>query len=1180
MTNSSEAERSWRLGNGVMGGSKLSLTRKWLTVFGASLIAVASLSAQSYQGSVRGRVMDATGASVVGATVTLEDAGTKLQRSTIANEEGLYVFTSVEPATYSVMVEVPGFKTFEQSNVVVGTQQFVDVDVTLEVGEVSEVVTVTEELPVIESATASGGTVLDNQKLADLPNSGRNPFMMSMVTPGVVPVNNPQFNRMQDQSGSSQISIAGGPVRGNNYYLDGVPITDGQNRAIIVPTIEAVNEVKIQSNTYDAEMGRTGGGTFNTTLKSGSNALHGTGFGIIREAELTANQFFNNRAGRERPDTPYRNYGGSLGGPLWIPKVYDGRNKTFWHVAAEGYDQKSSQVENLAIPSLGERAGDFSGSFNQDGSLRTIFDPLSTTGTGNAVSRTAFANNIIPADRINPIGLATLALYGQPTTDGVAHGANNFNSQEVISDRGRQMTFKADHEFHPKFRMNASYLHYMSREPGPPHGGVASYNGWVLDRKVDATQVNAIATPTPTTVLSVRWGFNRFPNDSTTVARLAGLSAAELGFPSDFVAGRQIDTIPDFNHNGGFTGVGRSAGSDVDWYSRNFLTSMSKFLGKHTIKGGFDYRRIHQDFTNFGTGSVGTFTFNERFTRANPDFEDGSGSSLADNLLGFASSGSVTQTTPFEVFVDYYAGYVQDDFRVNDKLTLNLGLRFEYETGLQEMNNAFTVDFDQAALNPISNDLATVNGGLIFAGVNGANTQQGNTGMRWGPRFGAAYKLDNKTVIRGGVGLFWAPFRMESSAAGIGAIGFEQPTPFLGTTDGGLSPANTLSDPFPNGFSQPSGSALGLLTGVGANLGFADPNRRGGLVTQYSFDIQREMPGNINITLAYIGSRSTRMNFASTGSGAYTINALNPSFFSQGLGALTANVANPFAGDPNAAGVIGGSTVRASQLLRPFPQFGNVSLYYGDQATAIYNSMVIRAQKRFSDGLTFLSSFTWSKSFDQYWGTGNTFSARTANAQNPYDLEGERSQSLTIAPARLVNTVSYQLPIGRGKKIETGKALDWIAGGWQLNAVNTIQSGFPLSVYQNNNNSAFGFQAQRPSATGQSPVVDLPTGQKIDNWVNPGAFTLSDALQFGNLSRTIPYYGPGIFQVDFSVFKDFTFMPDYHPVKAQFRAEFINFTNTPQFRSVNTNLSSGGFGTISRQGNFPRIVQLGLRFIW
>ena len=1142
-----------------------------------SLLIAPPLGAQSYQGAVRGRVVDSTGAAIPGANVALINQATAVTRATISNEVGLYTFTSVDPATYRIEAESPGFKKFEQPGVVVETQQFIDADVTMEVGEVTEVITVTEQVPVIESASASGGTVLDNQKLMDLPNSGRNPFMMSVLTPGVVPSGNPQFNRMQDQSGSSMITIAGGPVRGNNYYLDGVPITDAQNRAILIPTIEAVMDVKVQSNTYDAEMGRTGGGTFNTTLKSGTNVLHGTAFGLIREAELTANNFFNNRAGRERPDTPYRNYGGSLGGPIWLPGVYNGRNRSFFHIAAEGYDQKSAQVQTFSVPTAAERGGDFSNSFNANGSLRAIYDPLTTqlldSGT---ITRQAFANNVIPGSRIDTVGGRVAQHWAPANVSGAAYGVNNFNSEEVISDRGRQMTFKADHEFHPRFRMSGSYLHYASREPGPPHGGFpGTDNGWLLDRKVDSTQVNAILTPDATTVVSLRWGFNRFPNYSTNVASVGGFSAADLGYPSDFLGAQQYVGFPDHNFSQ-FMGVGYADLNDTKFYSRNFLTSVSRFEGKHSLKFGFDFRRINQDFFAPGAAGAGTFTFDDDFSRRVPGVNDGTGSEVANLLMGFAKEGSIQITTPVLSYIDYYAGYLHDDIRVTPDLTLNLGLRIEYEKGLRERNNNFTVDFDRNAINPISNELMTVPGGLIFAGVQGAPVEQGDTGVRLGPRFGVAYKLNEKTVLRGGFGFFWSPLRVENSAEGVGAIGFTQSTTFVGSNDGGLTPANTISSPFPDGYIQPAGNSAGLLTGIGSTIGFADPTRRGGLVQQYSFDIQRELPGEISLTLGYIGSRSSRLNFGSIGSGYYNINALQPSYLSLG-NALLDPAANPFY-DRGGLGVISGENVAANQLLRPFPQFDQVRLYYGDTNSARYDSLVIRAQKRYSMGLNFLSSFTWAKSFNQSWSNSNVFADRTDAPQNPYDLEAERGLDLNIAPWRWTTTLTYELPFGKGRPVGTGALADILVGGWQVNFVSSFQSGFPMAIRQSNNlNSPLGYGMQRPTATGASPEVDASFGEKLDGWFNPGAFQSVPRFQFGNLSRTINYLGPGIANWDISLFKTFTVMERY---QAQFRAEFINAFNTPQFGSPNTQFGQSSFGVVSQQRNFPRIVQLGLRFIW
>jgi len=283
------------------------------------------------------------------------------------------------------------------------------------VGAVSESIQVNEEVPLIESSNASTGQEIDRQKLTDLPMLGRNPFMFSKIAQNVVPVGDPRFNRFQDQSGSSQISIAGGPVRGNNYLIDGVPITDFQNRAVIIPSIESTQEVKLQANTYDAEVGRTGGGVFNTFLKSGTNGLHGSLLGYTRQTDWLANSFFYNAAGIGRPDTPFYNYGGSVGAPVVIPKLYNGRNRTFFWVAMEGYRQKSPLSQNLAVPTAAEREGDFSRSYASSGQLQTIYDPLSTTtGAGGAVVRTPFAGNIIPANRLNPVGVAMASYFPQP----------------------------------------------------------------------------------------------------------------------------------------------------------------------------------------------------------------------------------------------------------------------------------------------------------------------------------------------------------------------------------------------------------------------------------------------------------------------------------------------------------------------------------------------------------------------------------------------------------------------------------------------------------------------------------------------------------------------------------------------------------------------------------------------
>src|SRR5579862_5610658 len=372
---------------------------KLIWLCGAALLLMglgeSSLLAQSYYGVVRGLVVDQNQGVVANAKITLVNEGTAEQRTSTTSNNGEYVFNEVLPATYSVVCETAGFKKFERKGILVSTQGQVTADIKLEVGQVTESVQVTEAVPLVESSNASQGQVLDNQKLADLPNLGRNPFMMAKLANTVVEVGPPAYNRMEDQSGSSMISIAGGPVRGNNYLIDGIPITDANNRAIIIPTLETVQEVKIQANTYDAEMARTGGGMFNTLMKSGTNTYHGSLYGHLRRTSWDANAFFSNAAGIPITDQPNTTWGASFGGPISIPKIYDGKNRTFFFLGTEHYDDASSDSADFNLPTLAERTGDFSKSFDANGQLHVIYDPL----TGDP-----FPGNVIPAARITNVG--------------------------------------------------------------------------------------------------------------------------------------------------------------------------------------------------------------------------------------------------------------------------------------------------------------------------------------------------------------------------------------------------------------------------------------------------------------------------------------------------------------------------------------------------------------------------------------------------------------------------------------------------------------------------------------------------------------------------------------------------------------------------------------------------------
>ncbi len=371
----------------------------WLAVCGFTAVGAWG---QSYYGSLRGSVSDQSGASVVGAHISLTNEGTHEIRTTLSGSSGDYLFSDVVPAVYSVQVESVGFKKFERKGLTVGTQQEITADLKLEVGAVTESVEVTEAAPLVETSNASQGQVVNNQQVTDLPNMGRNPFLLAKLVNTVQNVGNPAFNRMEDQSGSSQISIAGGPVRGNNYLLDGIPITDASNRAIIIPSLEVIQEVNVQANTYDAEMARTGGGMFNTLMKSGANEFHGSAYGHLRRTGLDANSYFSNAVGKPISPEPNDTWGASFGGPVWIPKIYNGKNKTFFYVGEEHYDDTQSASSLFSLPTANERAGIFTGDTIKGGAPLIIYNPNAPL-TGS--TRTPYANNVIPTTQLSTVGV-------------------------------------------------------------------------------------------------------------------------------------------------------------------------------------------------------------------------------------------------------------------------------------------------------------------------------------------------------------------------------------------------------------------------------------------------------------------------------------------------------------------------------------------------------------------------------------------------------------------------------------------------------------------------------------------------------------------------------------------------------------------------------------------------------
>ncbi len=1153
--------------------------RSWLVGGVVLLAGAAPVLAQTYHGGLRGLVRE-SGAVVPGASLTMINEANGTIRSTVTNTAGEFSFVQVEPASYTIKVTMQGFKTIESKGIRIGTQQFLTLDFSLDVGNLQEAVEVHGQTPMLETSNASVGSTLDNATLQALPASGRNPFFLAIVTPGVIPTGDPAFVRQQDQTNSSLLSLGGGPRRGNNYTLDGVSIVDLRNRATVIPSIEAVEEVKIQVSTYDAEIGRTGGGIFNMTGKSGSNSWHGSVLGQTRPTFAYGLPYFPQKACDEggscdKGDLHFYLYAGSIGGPIV-------KNKTFFWASAEGYNSNTPTSRTLTVPTQRELSGDFS----QSGV--TIFDPLTTRPDPNHPGqfiRTPFPGNIIPANRIGPVG-QNLQQYWP------AGGVSNV----VLHDVSITGTLKLDQIWSEKVRSSAMYAIYDSTEPAPRYfggeiGGKPGDPGdGALYRTVHALAVNNTIAPNATTVAHVRFGYTSFSDDCVPTA----FDPGTLGFSPSFVNSVPQQKFPAFYVGGYESYYGRIFGDrtpqDTDYYSWDANASMSKLWGRHTAKFGASYRKIGMKNTSFGQTS-GSFTFDGQFTSADPVNPTNSDPhALAALLLGFPSSGSIVEATPNNFYINYYAGYAQDDFRVNRKLTVNLGLRYEFEQGLQEKNNAFTVGFDRDRPWPFQLPGGpALRGGLQYSGVDGYPTHQSDPNTnKFSPRAGFAWSITDKTVLRGGYGLFWAPFQYAfPDEDNLGARGFTQVTDYVASFDEGLTPCPTcnLANPFPNGISQPSGSANGLLTGAGGSVNFVDQFRKSPYVQQYSLDFQRELGNRILVGIGYIGSTTTRIGVGGNNSGTVNINQLDPQY--QALGpALLQQVTNPFFGNPAFGSFANQETISRGQLLRPYPQFGDILAHQVSEGRARYHSLVLRLERVIVNGWGGRINYTYSTNKNNIFGERNFFSNDSgdfARAVNAYDLDREYSASLSDAPHRLAFAGTVELPFGPNKKhlSEPGVART-LLGGWSINFLGTYQSGFPMNVTQSNNNSGVFGRLQRPNLTGTSPATSGSTYDHYDpacsclsNWFNPAAWSEAEAFSFGNAPRTdTRMRTPFKTQTDIAFQK----VERIGSGDLMFRFELINILNNTQFLAPVSELGSSQFGQISGSRGFPRLLQFTMRY--
>jgi trimeric autotransporter adhesin len=1139
----------------------------------------APLSAQSSQGGLRGVVKDSQGV-IPGVTVTMVNEANGVSRDTVTNGVGEYSFPAIEPGSYTVKASVQGYKTFERKAVPVNVQQFLSLEITLEIGALEETITVTGAAPLIDTTNASTGDVLDTRSLESIPTAGRSVFLMANLTPTVQTSGNAHWNRMQDQVGNSAMSMGGGAVRANNYLVDGFPVTDLQNRASTNPTIEAVQDVKVQVHTYDAEMGRTGGGVMNMAAKSGANDFHGSGYTVFRPESLVAQLLIPKL--QNQPNVPeyWRNGGGGIGGPIV-------KNKTFFWFAGEKYVDNQPQQTTVLVPTAAELTGNFNG-VTRNGVQVTIKDPL--TGVN-------FPGNVIPASRLNPVGLK-LASYLPPADTQIDNGNTNFGMTDLLPNKANQFTTKIDHHFNNAVALTGFFLRQETHEASTNFNPVNDFVGasYQLDRVIKTFVVNNTYVLNSSTVLTLRGGYNKFDDNYNLNDRNGNplsFNVSTLGWPQSLTS-QMSDTqrFPTMSITG-YKGSGWTNRQANGYYQYGANGTLSKLSGSHNLKMGGDYRIIGAQSLNYGA-STGSFTFSGGF----------SGNALADLLLGYpqASSTGIPLNAQLDGYVHYFSGYAQDDWRVNNKLTINYGLRLEHETGMMEKNNQETVNFDTTAVNPLNSQVKLIDpvtgaqrqimGGLIFAGQNGAPTQQGNQPkIKPAPRAGMVYSFNEKTVLRGGWGLYFSPWNYPAAGTtGWGQIGYSATTLVPQST--GSVPTVSMSNPFPNGLVQPTANSNGLLTGVGGDVYFVDPNKGAPRVQQYSFDLQRELPGGVSVSIGYSGLTGSNMSWGGSGNALININQLDPKY--QTLVADTTKSApNPFFGVAAAGPYATQANLSIGQLLRPYPEFANVYMQQSTGAHSQYHAGIFQIRKRVAGLWGGSMSYTYSRLNDNQFGESNYYSSAPGLQNNYtvipgsqyYNPDQEYGRSLLDSPHKVVIAPTLLVPLGEGHRMASSGITNALLGGWSITPVITLQSGFPIGISQNQPTQSFLYgNGLRPNVVpGQDflvpgDITDRITANTADNlYLNKAAFSTAPINTFGNAPRILPgVFSPWRNNVDLGVAKT---VRTGGGTSATVRLEVLNMFNIVQWAAMSSSqFGNSAFGQITTQANNMRMVQFTLRF--
>jgi Carboxypeptidase regulatory-like domain len=1194
------------------------------------------LRAQLYTATLTGTVTDPSGAVIPGASVTLTNVGKGFSSSTTTGASGAYTIRSLQPGDYGLRVEAKGFKTYVQQDITLAVAQSASVNVTMELGSPVQTVSVTGASPVLATQDAVTGQEVNRTFINDLPLIGRGVFDLAFLSPGVNPTAGGAFSGSQNDN---NFVSNGARNMSADVLVDGVTVTshsdDSQQREVeYVPSIDAVQEFKVQQNNFSADTGFSGSTVLNVVMRSGTNQFHGTVYEFVRNQKFDANNWFNNSAGIDIPPLRYNDFGFVVGGPIR-------KNKTFFFGDYEGSRIHSLSAFSAGVPSALERQGDFGelcgyagGDFdssgqctepdgqlwdpysgvyddNEGGPVRSTFIPFNNMATYQSAGSPALAGTpyqlpAVPGNIIDPVAYKIMQYYPMPN---YKVGTSEYDPYTNWRGTGANVSNNDQFDIRVDQHIGNNTLLTTRFSRGWNSGHSPNCFGNALDPcsggENHSPAINAVVNLThsfgPNTVMAVSYGYVRggwggpglagdFPNFSIV---------SDLGMPA-YMQASGAPATPTLEIYGGYSMAGSDSIGQQGWSIANvrheahdLLASLDHMQGRHEIKFGGEMRMERNNYYDPGA-PAGNFAYDFTGTSGTPESGTG-GDALATFLTGTDFGGWGEYEVPIRPATQsfFYAGYLQDNWRATSKLTVNLGLRYSVEFPRTERFNRQEW-FDPNISLPLTvPGMPNLKGGEVFvtpsnrsiANVNYSNIQ---------PRFGLAYRLTPKTVLRAGYGIFYSTFNFGPTGdVNYGFDGFTETTNWLPTyQNDGATPFGWLHDPWPGGGPHlPTGTSLGPLTHLGGTASGAIRTWNNTPYMQtWSLGFQHELPGNIVVDANYIGTKGTHLLYGGFGN----LNHLGPwveKATPDQISALNTYVDNPFYGIvTDLTSPLSPDSVPQSQLLVPYPQFSSTSVMEPPWANSIYHAAQFRVEKRFANGLQFLVNYTISKSIDDASAQGDnvTWTGGFTHLQDPNNLKLERGLSEFDIPQVLTFAYVYQLPFGRGKRWggKWNKWVDGFLGGWRTNGVWRYDNGQPVYLSLSGGGQPLPtYGSQRPNLL--APLQANPRSKWFCSdsdcgyFSNPDVAQVPDPFTIGTGPPVLPNVRvPGAQNASLSLFKEFSLNPLREGSRLEFRLETFNAFNHPQFGGINASVDSGDFGVVGSQANSPREVQLGLKLYW